>query len=116
MSLLRDCYIRWAPEQVDKWALDYFKQAAARGIVQEVDQQQFFRDFDLMGLQRHLKVLGIFARLYIRDHKPGYLADIPLVIRYFLEVSERYGEFNAFVGWFKKDLLPVARTKLNLEF
>ena len=53
---------------------------------------------------------------HIRDHKPGYLADIPLVIRYFLEVSERYREFNAFVDWFKKDLLPVARTKLNLEF
>jgi hypothetical protein len=116
VSLLRDCYIRWTPEQVEKWAIDYFKRATARGIVQEVGQQQFLRDFDLMGLQRHLKVLGIFARLHIRDHKPGYLADIPLVIRYFLEVSERYREFNAFVDWFKKDLLPVARTKLNLEF
>ena len=116
VSLLRDCYLNWSPEQVHKWASGYLEQANERGIVHDVDQQQFFRDFDLMGLQRHLKVMGIFARLNIRDNKPCYLADIPQVIRYFLEVSQRYREISPFVDWFNKDLLPVARTKLNLDY
>tara|TARA_Y100000758_G_scaffold74734_1_gene49981 strand:+ start:6445 stop:7590 length:1146 start_codon:yes stop_codon:yes gene_type:complete len=116
VSLLRDCYLNWSPKQVDKWATGYLEQAGERAIVHDVDQQQFFRDFDLMGLQRHLKVMGIFARLNIRDNKPCYLADIPQVIRYFLEVSQRYREISPFVDWFNKDLLPVARTKLNLDY
>ena len=116
VSLLRDAYIRWEPQQVEQWALDYLRQAADCGIVTETEPTQFLRDFDLMGLQRQLKVIGIFARLSVRDNKPRYLADIPLVIRYFLEVSRRYAEMNPFVGWFEQTVLPVAKTKLKLDY
>ena len=68
-----------------------------------------------MGLQRHIKVMGIFARLCIRDNKPQFLADIPMVIRYFLEVGEKYEELAPFLGWFKQTVFPVAKRVLKLE-
>ena len=89
VSLLRDCYIRWDETRIQGWARDYLEQALARNILAGVSTEQMLRDLDLMGLQRHLKVMGIFARLAIRDNKPGFLADIPLVIRYFLDVAGR---------------------------
>lgn len=115
VSLLRDCYISWQPQQLESWALYYFEQAKIRGVVNDLSKQQFIRDMDLMGLQRHLKVMGIFARLCIRDNKSQYLADIPLVIRYFLDVARQYPELAAFVHWFNQTVLPVANTKLKLE-
>jgi len=115
VSLLRDCYIRWDDDQVARWANYYLSAAQSRGLVQPADANEFVRDFDLMGLQRHLKVMGIFARLAIRDKKPRYLADIPLVIRYFFDVGQRYPELTALLEWFEQSLLPVARTKLSLE-
>jgi aminoglycoside/choline kinase family phosphotransferase len=60
--------------------------------------------------------MGIFSRLCIRDNKPQYLADIPLVIRYFLEVASQYGEMVSFLGWFETKVLTAAKTKINLEF
>ena len=116
VSLLRDCYVRWSPEQVDNWALNYLQRAIEMGIIEPIEPQQFLQHFDLMGLQRNLKVMGIFARLGIRDNKPRYLADIPQVIRYFLEVSQRYRPLTSFVGWFKQAILPVAKTKLKLDY
>ena len=90
VSLLRDCYIRWPSEQVERWALDYFgqwqRQTASRGI----SPQQFLLWFDLMGLQRHLKAIGIFSRLNYRDLKPAYLNDIPLTLSYVLEITQRH--------------------------
>ena len=115
VSLLRDFYIRWPAEQGDKWALGYLERAIARGIIDQIEPKQFLKDFDLMGLQRQLKVMGIFSRLGIRDNKPRFLADIPQVIRYFLEVSQRYRPLDPFVAWFKQDVLPIAKTKLNLD-
>lgn len=114
VSLLRDCYIRWQPQQVNHWALLYFSQAKSAGIIGNLTEDEFLRDFDLMGLQRNLKVMGIFARLNIRDHKPQFLADIPLVIRNFLEVSEKYPDLANFRSWFTDTVLPVAREKLEL--
>lgn len=116
VSLLRDCYIRWDREQVRKWGLDYLQAANRQGVLDEVSPAKFARDMDLMGLQRHLKVMGIFARLYIRDKKPQYLADIPQVIEYFLEVSHQYPELTHFSRWFTETVLPPAKSKLNLEF
>ncbi|MDP6534741.1 MAG: phosphotransferase [Gammaproteobacteria bacterium] len=116
VSLLRDCYVRWSPEQVDNWALTYLQRAIEMGIIEPIESQQFLQHFDLMGLQRNLKVMGIFARLGIRDNKPRYLADIPLVIHYFLEVSQRYGPLTPFVDWFKQAVLPLAKTKLKLDY
>ena len=115
VSLLRDCYISWEPSQVTQWALQFHQLAATRGMYSDIGESQFLRDFDLMGLQRNLKVLGIFSRLCIRDNKPQYLADIPLVIRYFLDVSAQYRELQSFREWFAQTVLPVARTKLNLK-
>ncbi|WP_323845659.1 aminoglycoside phosphotransferase family protein [Microbulbifer magnicolonia] len=105
-SLLRDCYIRWPRERVERWALAYAATAEAAGILPPVAPQTFLRWFDWMGLQRHIKVLGLFPRLYLRDGKQGYLPDLPLVIRYALEVSERYPELEPFADWFRAGLLP----------
>ena len=116
VSLLRDCYIRWNPDLVESLALHYFELANAAGVVEGTSASQFRRDFDLMGLQRNFKVMGIFSRLCIRDNKPQYLADIPLVIRYFLEVASQYGEMVSYLGWFETKVLTAAKTKINLEF
>lgn len=109
VSLLRDCYIRWPADQVKVWALDY-RQAAidARLLDANISEQTWLRWFDGMGLQRHIKVLGIFARLNLRDNKPHYLKDLPLVIRYTLEVAQCYPDFKAFADWFTERLLPLA--------
>ena len=109
VSLLRDCYIRWPAQQVTAWALDYRQAAINGGLLDAtVSEQTYLRWFDGVGLQRHIKVLGIFARLNLRDHKPHYLKDLPLVIRYILEVAQRYPEFEPFVDWFITQLLPLA--------
>ena len=112
VSLLRDCYLRWEPETVNRWALTYWQAARAAGLLADVSEAQFLRDFDLMGLQRHLKVMGIFCRLSLRDNKSRYLADIPLVTQYFLEVSRQYPELGDFVEWFNRRALPVANQRL----
>jgi aminoglycoside/choline kinase family phosphotransferase len=93
-SLLRDAYIQWPEEQVIDWAIFYWESARAAGLVVPPDFGDFFRDFEWMGLQRHLKILGIFARLNYRDGKNGYLKDIPLVLNYVLKVANRYAEFK----------------------
>jgi aminoglycoside/choline kinase family phosphotransferase len=89
-----------------------FKQhpeVAAR--LQSVDDRQFLQWFDFMGLQRHIKVLGIFARLALRDSKPAYLNDLPLVIDYCLEVTEQYSQTLPFNLWFKEKIMPMVLNK-----
>ncbi|APZ41877.1 aminoglycoside phosphotransferase family protein [Acidihalobacter ferrooxydans] len=90
VSLLRDAYVAWPEERIRAWALSYRDQAARAGICLAVDDATFLRWFDLMGLQRQLKVLGIFARLYHRDGKAGYLADLPRVLDALLRIAPRY--------------------------
>jgi len=109
VSLYRDCYIRWPESQVEQWVRDYYQQCIAKGIIEPVGEDRFLRWFDWMGLQRHIKVLGIFARLYLRDKKAGYLNDLPLVMHYTLSVAKKYGEFSEFIAWFEQELLPRAR-------
>ena len=104
VSLLKDCYIDWPAAQVQEWALGYQRQALQRGLLQQDDPQQFLRWFDLMGMQRHLKAIGIFARLYRRDGKDGYLADIPRTLNYVREVAARYPELTPFSAWLQRDL------------
>ena len=113
VSLLRDCYIKWDRRRFEDWIGYYLEGARSRGIVAEISTARFRRDFDLMGLQRHLKVLGIFCRLTIRDHKPGFLADIPLVMEYFTEVAAEYREMGPLLSWFRRELEPRARDKLR---
>lgn len=94
VSLLKDAYIRWEEEQVLDWAIRYWERARAAQLPVAGDFGEFYRDFEWMGLQRHLKVLGIFARLNYRDGKERYLADLPLVMRYVREVVGRYLAFK----------------------
>ena len=94
VSLLRDCYIAWPRERVEDWVKGYHDLALQSGIPVGDDDNRFLRWFDLMGVQRHLKATGIFARLNHRDGKPGYLSDIPRTLGYVQEVSARYAELQ----------------------
>lgn len=93
VSLLRDVYIEWPQEKVNQWIHYYFDKAQENNLI-DCDKETFIRWFDLMGLQRHLKILGIFCRLYYRDGKDGYLKDLPLTLRYVLAVTARYPELE----------------------
>lgn len=90
VSLLRDAYIQWDEELVLDWAIRYWESARRAGLPVNRDIDAFYRDFEFMGLQRHLKVLGIFARLYHRDGKAAYLDDMPLVMEYVRRAAGRY--------------------------
>ncbi|MDI9819368.1 MULTISPECIES: aminoglycoside phosphotransferase family protein [unclassified Legionella] len=93
VSLLKDCYIQWPHEQVIFW-LEHFYQHSS--IAQQWTIKDFIGGFDLCGLQRHLKILGVFARLYLRDNKANYLKDLPLTLHYILACLERYNELQPF--------------------
>jgi aminoglycoside/choline kinase family phosphotransferase len=96
-SLLRDAYIQWDEEIVLDWAIRYWERAKRAGLPVNPDIDAFYRDFEFMGLQRHLKILGIFARLYHRDGKDAYLKDLPLVMEYTRKVAYRYKELAPLV-------------------
>ncbi len=106
VSLLRDCYIVWPVEKVDAWCRYYFDSALARQILSS-DFELFMQQFDWMGMQRHLKASGIFARLSLRDGKHAYLNDIPRTLNYLLEVSKKYEQTRAFGDWLSARVLPV---------
>ena len=91
VSLLRDVYVRWPADRVAEWLDAYHHRAVASRLV-GVDRERFRRWFDLTGVQRHLKIAGIFARLWHRDGKSRYLDDLPLTLRYLAEISPRYRE------------------------
>jgi hypothetical protein len=95
VSLLRDAYVAWEEERVIDWAVRYWEKARKAGLPVAGDFADFYRDFEWMGAQRQLKVLGIFARLSYRDGKDGYLKDQPLVMRYLQRTCERYRELAA---------------------
>lgn len=105
VSLLRDCYISWPRQRVEEWVRGYHSLALQSGILSEDNEAEFLRWFDLMGVQRHLKAAGIFARLNIRDQKPAYLQDIPRTLDYITEVSARYPELHALHQF----LMPVRK-------
>ena len=98
VSLLRDAFISWDEERVLDWAARYWDKAKRAGLPVAGDFAEFWRAFEWMGLQRHIKVLGIFARINYRDGKPKYLADTPRFLHYAQSVSKRY-----------RDLAPFAR-------
>lgn len=104
VSLLKDAYISWDEEQIIDWSVRYWQAARKQGLPVPEDFSEFYRDFEYMGVQRHIKVLGIFARLYHRDGKDGYLKDMPLVMTYLRKACERY-----------KDLMPLLRLLDTLE-
>ena len=97
VSLLKDAYISWEEDQILDWAVRYWQSARQAGLPMSEDFAEFYRDFEWMGAQRHIKVLGIFARLYHRDGKDGYLKDMPLVMDYLRRVCDRYIELKPFL-------------------
>lgn len=109
-SLLRDCYIAWPEERVTVWREGYRRRAVAQGLT-DAGSDEFARWFDLAGLQRHIKVLGIFCRLAYRDGKPGYLADLPLVWRYVREVGSRHDEVRPMIGLLERVIGDIDITR-----
>ena len=106
VSLLKDCYIRWPAEQVRAWALDYYSKLNIT-TRERVNEKQFCRNFELMGVQRQLKAAGIFCRLNHRDGKPGYLGDVPRTLQYITELGSRYEELNFLVHLLEEKVLPA---------
>jgi aminoglycoside/choline kinase family phosphotransferase len=104
VSLFKDAYIDWEEDRTLDWLIRYWQQARDAGLPVRADFADFHRDYEFMGAQRHLKVLGIFARLYHRDGKDGYLKDLPRVMKYLLQTAQRY-----------RDLAPLARLLQRLE-
>ena len=90
VSLFKDAYIEWEEEQTLDWLIRYWEKARLANLPVRADFAEFHRDYEWMGAQRHLKILGIFTRLYHRDGKDGYLKDMPLVARYLRLTCERY--------------------------
>lgn len=106
VSLLEDCYICWPRARVLGWLEKYRLQLQAAGAAVGADSGEFLRWFDLAGLQRHIKVLGIFARLWYRDGKSAYLADLPLTLEYVRDAAARYHELADFSAWVERNLVP----------
>lgn len=94
VSLFKDAYIRWDEEKIIDWLVRYWQNARKQSLPVPEDFSEFYRDFEYMGAQRHIKILGIFARLYHRDGKDGYLKDMPLVMDYLRRACERYIELK----------------------
>ena len=111
VSLLRDCYISWSETQIEQCLNPYYQQLKQASLI-SCDAQQFKRDFDLMGIQRHLKAIGIFSRLNIRDGKSAYLNDIPRTLNYVINISQHYPELQDFHAFLTKTILPASQRAL----
>src|SRR3984885_7140165 len=110
VSLLKDCYISWPRERVVRWVSGYRGLLRSKGDagawLSGADDAEFLRWFDLIGVQRHVKVLGIFARLWYRDGKPGYLKDLPLTLEYVRDTCARYAELAELSQFLEKRVVP----------
>lgn len=106
VSLLKDCYVRWPADQVRHWALEFYRQldVSMRALV---DERAFRRYFELMGVQRHLKAAGIFARLNHRDGKSRYLEDIPRTLSYIVDLRDDYEELSFVIDLIEQQVLPA---------
>jgi N-acetylmuramate 1-kinase len=113
-SLFKDAYIRWEEAQVIDWLIRYWEKARKAGLPVHEDFSGFYRDYEWMGVQRHLKVLGIFARLYRRDGKDGYLKDLPLVMAYLRAACARYIDLKPLLNLL--DTLEPQNTREGLTF
>jgi len=113
-SIYRDAYIQWDEEMQLDWVIRYWEKARAARLPVSEDFGGFWRDFEWMGAQRHIKVLGIFARLYHRDGKDGYLKDMPLVMHYLRKVCERYDELKPLL--FLLDALQDKQPQVGYTF
>lgn len=116
VSLLKDCYIHWPANSVSHWRDIYFREARASGLLPaDYSRDKFRQEFDLMGMQRHLKAIGIFARLWLRDGKPGYLNDIPRTLQHLLEATGQYQNLNRFHHWLLERVVPALNHKTGQQ-
>ncbi len=111
VSLLRDCYISWSDAQIENSLKPYYQKLMQTQLI-TCDYLQFKRDFDLMGMQRHLKAIGIFSRLNIRDGKSDYLKDIPRTLDYVITISANYPELQEFHRFLVDKVLPASQHAL----
>jgi len=109
-SLLKDCYIAWPPARVRAWVLEYREKLLEAGFALPKDAAEFMRWFDLIGLQRHIKVLGIFARLFYRDGKSQYLKDLPRVLDYARDTASSYADTAPFAAFIAKRIDPLFKS------
>ncbi len=116
VSLLRDAYIEWDEEMVLDWAVRYWEAAKRIGLPVNPDIDGFYQDFEWMGLQRHLKILGIFARLHHRDGKDHYLNDIPMVLDYVRKTASRYTVFKPLLRILEIDGSPGTQFGDSMNF
>jgi aminoglycoside/choline kinase family phosphotransferase len=114
-SLLKDCYIAWPRERVVHWVSGHRAQLRAQGGDGGASEAQFLRWFDLIGVQRHIKVLGIFCRLWYRDGKPGYLPDLPRTLDYVRDTCARYAELTALHSFLEQRVVePLSRANAQV--
>lgn len=112
VSLLKDCYIQWPEERISEW-LELFRTETLRAGLHRADQDTFRQWFELMGMQRHLKAAGIFARLAIRDGKSRYLGDIPRTVGYLLAASKRQPALRHFHDWLEAVAIPRIEERIG---
>ena len=116
VALLKDCYIAWPRARVVGWVSGYRELLRSQGGPAGESEQQFLRWFDLIGVQRHIKVLGIFCRLWYRDGKPGYLPDLPRTLEYVRDTCARYAELGALGSFLEQRVLaqlPRANARVS---
>ncbi len=107
VSIFKDCYVHWPRSQIEIWLKIGLEQLKEKKIIaDDLSLETWLKWFDTMGLQRHIKIAGIFSRLYLRDGKAGYLNDIPLTYAYILDACKRIDEFSLFSDWLKSIILP----------
>ncbi len=114
VSLFKDAYICWDEERILDWVIRYWEKAKKFGLPVNKNFSDFYRDFEWMGVQRHIKVLGIFARLFYRDGKENYLKDMPFVMNYLRKTCERYSELNFLLVLL--DELENGREEVNIDY
>ena len=107
VSLLKDCYIEWPRARVEQWVSGYRALLRDAPRLTGSSEHEFLRWFDLVGVQRHIKVLGIFARLWYRDGKSGYLPDLPRTLGYVRDTARRYQELKPLAEWIERRIAPV---------
>jgi aminoglycoside/choline kinase family phosphotransferase len=108
VSLLRDCYIEWPDDKLANWVKYYYLSAIKNKILNNtISLEKFTQWFDWMGLQRHIKVLGIFARLNYRDGKSNYMNDLPLTLKYVRKISAKYSEFSELSDFLQQEKIAA---------
>ena len=105
VSLFKDCYIKWPADKVNAWALQFYERLNPE-LRDDLTAEDFMRQFDLMGVQRHLKAAGIFARLLHRDEKSGYIVEIPRTLSYISDAAPKYAKLSGLSSLLEERILP----------